>query len=41
MSEIEWARRKAAELARLAARDAIVIVPIVASGPPLAAIGNR
>jgi creatinine amidohydrolase len=28
MSEIEWARLKAAELARLAARNCIVIVPI-------------
>src|SRR5215468_6614517 len=28
LSEIEWARHKAAELAKLAARNAIVIVPI-------------
>jgi len=28
MSEIEWRRLKAAELARLATRNAIVIVPI-------------
>ena len=28
MSEVEWRRLKAAELARLATRNAIVIVPI-------------
>jgi creatinine amidohydrolase len=38
MTEIEWARHKAAELARLAQRNAIVIVPIGATeqhGPHL------